>query len=71
MGELGTRGTTERVPVGNSPPTAARAAFLPDGDGLQLPLRFSFQPRLTRGVRHPEEPGVQRENKQAIVVLYL
>ena len=22
------------------------------GDGLQLTLRFSFQPRLTRGVRH-------------------
>jgi transposase len=31
MGELGTRGTTERVPVGNSPPTVARAALLPDG----------------------------------------
>ena len=28
MGELGTRCTTERVQVGNSPPTAARAAFL-------------------------------------------
>ena len=30
MGELGTRGTTERVHVGNSPPKVARAAFLPD-----------------------------------------
>jgi hypothetical protein len=31
MGELGTRGTTERVHVGNSPPKVARAALLPDG----------------------------------------
>jgi hypothetical protein len=23
----------------------------PEGDGLQLPLRFSFQPRLTPSVR--------------------
>jgi hypothetical protein len=30
MVELGTRCTTERVQVGNSPPTAARAVFLPD-----------------------------------------
>ena len=30
-----------------------------------------FQARLSRSVRHPEEPGVQRENKKAIVVLYL
>src|SRR5215468_12299099 len=28
MVELGTRGPTERVPIGNSPPTVARAAFL-------------------------------------------
>ena len=31
MVELGSRRTTERVRVGNSPPTAARAVFLPDG----------------------------------------
>ena len=30
MVELGSRRTTERVRVGNSPPTAARAVFLPD-----------------------------------------
>ena len=30
MAELGTRRTTERVRTGNSPPTAARAVFLPD-----------------------------------------
>ena len=30
MGERGTRGTTERVHVGNSPPKVARAALLPD-----------------------------------------
>jgi len=30
MEELGTRRTTERVRVGNSPPTGARAAILPD-----------------------------------------
>jgi hypothetical protein len=35
MVELGTRRITERVRVGNSPPTAARAAFLPDkGEAL-------------------------------------
>jgi hypothetical protein len=31
MVELGTRCTTERVPVGNSPPKVARTAFLPVG----------------------------------------
>jgi hypothetical protein len=31
MVELGTRRTTERVRVGHSPPTAARADILPDG----------------------------------------
>jgi hypothetical protein len=31
MGELGTRCTTERVHVGNSPPKVARTALLPDG----------------------------------------
>jgi len=31
MAELGTRGTIERVPVGHSPLTAARATVLPDG----------------------------------------
>src|SRR5713101_9595930 len=53
MGELGTRCTTERVHVGNSPPKVARTALLPDGDGFQRPLvpRSRFQPRLTRGVR--------------------
>ncbi len=43
MVELGTRCTTERVQVGNSPPKAARTVFLPDkghlpaetGDNLQ------------------------------------
>ncbi len=30
MVELGSRRTTERVRDGNSPPTAARAVFLPD-----------------------------------------
>src|SRR6266496_1713995 len=52
MGELGTRGTTERVHVGNSPPKVARAALLPDGDGFQRPLvpRSRFQPRLTPSV---------------------
>jgi hypothetical protein len=30
--ELGTRYTTERVQDGNSPPTVARAVFLPDYD---------------------------------------
>jgi hypothetical protein len=30
MAELGTRGAIERALVGNSPPTAARAVFLPD-----------------------------------------
>ncbi len=34
MVELGTRRTTERVRVGNSPPTAARAVFLPDALNL-------------------------------------
>jgi transposase len=29
MVELGTRGAIERAPVGHSPPTAARAVFLP------------------------------------------
>src|SRR3989454_6928039 len=51
MGELGTRGTTERVHVGNSPPKVARAALLPDGDGFQRPLRSRCSPRLTPGVR--------------------
>ncbi len=32
MVELGSRRTTERVRDGNSPPTAARAVFLPDAD---------------------------------------
>ena len=52
MGELGTRGTTERVPVGNSPPKVARAVFLPDGDAIQRPLvpRFRCSPHLMRGV---------------------
>ena len=34
MVELGSRRTTERVRVGNSPPTAARAVFLPDVNDL-------------------------------------
>ena len=42
MGESGTRGTTERVPVGNSPPTVARAALLPDGDGSAASARPSL-----------------------------
>jgi hypothetical protein len=37
--------------IGNPPPTAARAAFLPDSDGLQRPLFSRFQPRLTPGVK--------------------
>jgi hypothetical protein len=36
MGELGTRGTTERVHAGNSPPKVARAALLPDNDILTI-----------------------------------
>jgi hypothetical protein len=37
--------------AGNPPPTAARAAFLPDGDGVQRPLRSRFPPRLMPSVR--------------------
>ena len=36
MVELGSRRTTERVRVGNSPPTAARAVFLPDGRACSM-----------------------------------
>ena len=36
MVELGSRRTTERVRVGNSPPTAARAVFLPDIEDLRI-----------------------------------
>src|SRR5262249_10539242 len=52
MVELGTRCTTERVHVGNSPPKVARTAFLPDGDGFQRSLvpRSRFPPRLTPSV---------------------
>ena len=42
MRELRTSGSVGRAP-GNR-------CLYPEGDGLQLPLRFSFQPRLTRGV---------------------
>jgi len=41
MVELGTRRTTERVRVGNSPPTVRRTVFLPDGK-----IVFSFLPKL-------------------------
>jgi hypothetical protein len=34
MVELGTRRTAERVRVGHSPPTVARAVILPDGTGV-------------------------------------
>src|SRR5262249_41617997 len=53
IGELGTHLAIERASVGNSPPKVIRAALLPDGDGFQLMLRFSFQPRLTPSVIAP------------------
>ena len=46
MGELGTRGTTERVHVGNSPPKVARAALLPDG-WPQVRIRGNLNPFAT------------------------
>ncbi len=50
MVELGTRRITERVRVGNSPPTAARAVFLPDrvyhGKKTDLPKKFVSRQRL-------------------------
>ena len=42
-GELGTRGTTERVPVGNSPPTVARAVFLPDDQRAHFNRNLRFR----------------------------
>ena len=59
MGELGTRGTTERVHVGNSPPKVARAALLPDGDGVQP------TPRCAR-LRLPAAPDAWRSAAKAI-----
>src|SRR5262245_44525774 len=57
MGELGTRGTTERVPVGNSPPKVARAVFLPDADWEQCPLlrRSHCSQQLTPSVIAPRK----------------
>lgn len=40
MGELGTRCTTERVHVGNSPPKVARAVLLPDPWQMHLDIFF-------------------------------
>jgi len=37
------------------------------GDGLQLPLRFSFQPRLTRGVR---QQAVERDRGKRKALLH-
>ena len=45
MVELGTRRTTERVRDGNSPPTVARAVFLPDY--LSLPHFGDIKIRTT------------------------
>jgi hypothetical protein len=50
MGELGTHLAIERASVGNSPPKAIRAAFLPDGDGSQRPLRSGFQWQVKHNV---------------------
>ncbi len=47
MVELGTRRTTERVRVGHSPPTVARAVILPDD--IKITIRgvaVVFFPRL-------------------------
>jgi len=48
MVELGTRCTTERVQVGNSPPTVVRAAFLSRHPhaGFYLGGEAQGQPRL-------------------------
>ncbi len=47
--ELGTRRTTERVRVGNSPPTAARAVFLPDARSARnFPLGWDCAVRFAR-----------------------
>src|SRR5712691_3389534 len=67
MGERGTRCTTERVHVGNSPPKVARTALLPDADAEKPTLRCGFPARLTPGVRLPwQEAGRQEayERKQ-------
>ena len=67
MEELGTRCTTERVHVGNSPPKVARTALLPDGDGKQRPLvpRSHCLPRLTPSVRLPDAAAPSREEIQS------
>ena len=44
MGELGSRCTTERVQIGNSPPKDARAAILP---GLNYSRDIRFVIKMT------------------------
>src|SRR6266571_7504281 len=55
MVELGTHLAIERARAGHSPPKAVRAVFLPDGDGVQPPLRCGCPPRLTPSVVAPRQ----------------
>ena len=67
MVELGSRRTTERVRVGNSPPTAARTVFLPDD---KLHLRHpSFGSRMLTRTLKREGLEVNRKRVQRLMRL--
>ena len=63
MVELGTRGATERAPVGHSPPTVARAPVLPGGSSPPGPTMSS---RCSSG-RYPQRKNGDRSSRSGRV----
>ena len=69
MEELGTRCTTERVRVGNSPPTGARAVILPDIGHLPAGTGNNLQglPDEADNRRREEDFGLAHELIRAMM----
>src|SRR6266700_737906 len=70
MGELGTRGTTERVPVGNSPPKVALAALLPDDAVSRGAPRQLSAPRAQQAPQETDRDRVAGPQGLALSVPY-